>query len=66
LKELLGIAPASNCPAASVTTAAAAAAAQLQHKRSSNMDQAANDTAVSRQRDQGNLSGSNAHDPTLQ
>jgi hypothetical protein len=47
LKELLGIAPASNCPAASVATAAAS---QLQHKR---MEQSSNDTAASRQRDQG-------------
>jgi hypothetical protein len=44
LKELLGIAPASNCSAVSVATAAA----QLQH-----MEQATNDTAASRQRDQG-------------
>jgi hypothetical protein len=50
LKELLGIAPASNCSAASVATAAAA---QLHHKR---MEQAADDadTAGSRLRDQGN------------
>uniref|UniRef100_A0A383VQB5 C2 domain-containing protein n=1 Tax=Tetradesmus obliquus TaxID=3088 RepID=A0A383VQB5_TETOB len=47
LKELLGIPPAGNCSAASVATAAAQ---QLQHKR---MEQAGNDTAANRQRDQG-------------